>query len=88
MLVTQRQAPAEGRPTREIKAISQNENLPLETIQHHCLEGQIVVSINKNRSYRVVVTGQGLRTKINASSGTSTDIADIDTEVKKKEASC
>ncbi len=83
MPITQIQAAVEGRPTKEMEAIARNETLPIEIIQQRILEGQIVVPINKNRTCDIVGIGNGLRTKVNASIGTSTDIADIDAEVKK-----
>ena len=39
--------------------------------------------LNRNRKARLVGIGMGLSTKINASIGTSTDIADVDAEVRK-----
>ena len=47
--------------------------------------GQIVIPANKNRTGKTVGIGKGLRTKVNASIGSSTDIADIAMEVKKAE---
>lgn len=82
-MVTQLQASADGRPTKEMEIIARDENLPLDIIQHRFQEGQIVVPINKNRPCRMVGIGRGLRTKINASIGTSTDIADVGAEVQK-----
>jgi len=48
--------------------------------------GQIVIPLNANRRCRFVGIGMGLRSKINASIGTSTDIIDLDAEVKKAQA--
>ncbi len=45
--------------------------------------GQIVIPDNKNRKKNVVGIGKGLRTKVNASIGSSTAIADIAMEVEK-----
>ena len=49
-------------------------------------EGQIVVPLNTNRPGRIVGIGMGLRSKVNASIGTSTDIVDIGAEVRKARA--
>jgi phosphomethylpyrimidine synthase len=46
--------------------------------------GQIVIPIGNNRNEQNVVgICKGLRTKVNASIGTSSDIADLDLEVEK-----
>jgi 5-hydroxybenzimidazole synthase len=72
-----------GTVTPEMERIAADEGLPPETIRQRIADGQIVLPHNKNRSCAIVGIGMGLATKINASIGTSTDIADIDAEVKK-----
>jgi phosphomethylpyrimidine synthase len=66
-----------------MKEIALQEGLEPETVRRRIAEGQIVVPLNANRSARTVGIGMGLRSKVNASIGTSTDIIDIDVEVRK-----
>ena len=54
-----------------------------EFIREGIAKGQIVIYGNPHRKARVVGIGKGLKTKVNASIGTSPDIIDIEMEVKK-----
>ncbi len=81
--MTQIERAKAGELTEEIRAVAENEGLSPETIRERVAKGQIVIPANKNRKSRIVGIGKGLRTKINASIGTSTDIIDLDMEVEK-----
>ncbi len=83
MFKTQVEWAVEGTITEQMKTIAETEGLAPELIRAHIAQGRIVVPLNKNRSCRPVGIGTGLATKVNASIGTSTDIADIDAEVAK-----
>ncbi len=73
-----------GHITPQMKAVAETEGLSAELIRQRVADGQIVIPMNTaHTSTRIVGIGRGLRTKINASIGTSTDIADIDAEVRK-----
>jgi phosphomethylpyrimidine synthase len=74
---------AKSQPTEEIRTVAESEGLDVEVIRRRVASGKIVIPANKNRKTRTVGIGKGLRTKVNASIGTSTDIADIDMEVEK-----
>jgi len=80
---TQVEYAAEGTITSQMNEIAEKEGLDAKLILERVAGGQIVMPLNKNRPCAVVGIGMGLSTKINASIGTSTDIADIDEEVKK-----
>lgn len=69
--------------TPEMEKISQDEGITSEVVRRGVASGRIVIPGNHNRKGRVVGIGQGLRTKINASIGTSSDIVDIDAEIAK-----
>lgn len=69
--------------TPEMESIAEKDGLSVDLVLERMAEGQIVVPLNKNKKCNVVGIGMGLSTKINASIGTSTDIADIDAEVRK-----
>lgn len=73
----------EGIVTPEMEVVATAEKLLPEIVRNRIAGGQIVIPLNKNRPCRVVGIGLGLSTKINASIGTSTDIADVDAEVRK-----
>ncbi len=83
MQKTQVEYAAEGIITSEMNEIAEKEGMEPERILERVARGQIVMPLNRNRRCAVVGIGMGLSTKINASIGTSTDIADIDAEVEK-----
>ncbi len=81
--MTQIQRAAKGELTEEISKTAMDEGLSPELVRSRVAAGQIVIPSNKNRESRVIGIGKGLRTKVNASIGTSTEIADISMEVEK-----
>lgn len=81
--MTQIQRAAKGELTEEIRKTAMDEGLSPELVRSRVAAGQIVIPSNKNRESRVIGIGKGLRTKVNASIGTSTEIADISMEVEK-----
>ena len=83
MIKTQVEYAVEGIITPQMKAIGNKEGLAPQLIMERVAEGRIVLPLNANRPCSVVGIGMGLTTKINASIGTSTDIADVDAEVGK-----
>jgi phosphomethylpyrimidine synthase len=83
MAMTQIEMAAQGEITAEIEKVAADEMLSAELVRGRVASGQIVVPANRNRKARIVGIGKGLRTKVNASIGTSTDIADIGMEVEK-----
>lgn len=75
-----------GTVTPAMSAIAAAEDIPQEDLRKRIAQGRVVVPMNRNRPCKTVGIGEGLSTKINASIGTSTDLADIDTEIQKAEA--
>ena len=70
--------------TDEMIRVAKQEDLDAAWISERVAEGRIVIPVNpKRKEQKVVGIGFGLRTKVNASIGTSSDIADIDLEVRK-----
>ena len=69
-----------------MEQVAASEGLEAEKVRQLIAEGRIVIPQNANRPCSPVGIGLGLKTKINASIGTSTDIADIDAEVRKAQA--
>ncbi len=81
--MTQIERAKRGEVTEEIKKVALEEGVDIETVRSRVAAGKIVIPANKNRKSKIVGIGKGLRTKINASIGTSTDIADINMELQK-----
>lgn len=82
-MATQVELAQKGLITEAMLAIANEEGMELELVRERFANGRIVAPLNQNRACRVVGMGQGLRTKVNASIGTSTDLADVAAEVKK-----
>ncbi|HHT9126377.1 MAG TPA: phosphomethylpyrimidine synthase ThiC [Candidatus Brocadiia bacterium] len=72
-----------GEITSAMEEAAKYDNVCPEFIRDGIANGTIVISGNVHRKSRVVGIGKGLRTKVNASIGTSPDIVDIDMEIKK-----
>jgi len=70
-----------------MKAVAEAEGFDPEYIRQKVAVGEIVIPNNPNRkNQKIVGIGTGLRTKVNASIGTSSDIYDIDLEIEKARA--
>ncbi len=69
--------------TGEMKEAAALEGVSAEYLMETIAEGKAVIPNNKNRKARLVGIGKGLRTKVNASIGTSSDIIDVKAEVEK-----
>jgi phosphomethylpyrimidine synthase len=72
-----------GRITEEMKTVAEDEGVAPEFILRGMVSGRIVIPTSPYRYTRPVGIGKGLRTKVNASIGTSSDIVDVDMEVEK-----
>jgi phosphomethylpyrimidine synthase len=81
--MTQLTEARKGILTEEMKAVAQKENVSEEFILKSVAEGTIVIPSNVNRNIAASGIGAGLRTKVNATIGTSTDIVDFDEEELK-----
>lgn len=72
-----------GRLTEEMKIVAEAEGKTPEFILRGIASGRIVIPRSPYRYTRSVGIGKGLRTKVNASIGTSSDIVDVEMEVAK-----
>ncbi len=72
-----------GRITEEMEQIAKEEQISPETIRQGVAYGQIVILKGRFNEQKTVGIGRGLRTKVNASIGTSTDYCDIEHEKRK-----
>lgn len=82
-MLTQIEAARQGIVTPQMAVVAQNEELSNEYILRMVAEGKIVIPWNHSRQPQAVGIGKGLRTKVNASIGTSSDIIDYGAEVAK-----
>jgi len=81
--MTQMDDARKGIITEEMKAVAKLENVDEEFIRKSVAAGTIAIPNNVNRNARPVGIGAGLRTKVNATIGTSTDVNDVDMEIEK-----
>ncbi|WP_094227885.1 phosphomethylpyrimidine synthase ThiC [Methanolobus psychrotolerans] len=75
-----------GQITEEMKIVAKNEGKDPEFIRRGIAAGRIVIPMTPYRDIRICGIGEGLRTKVNASIGASSDIVDEEMEVTKAKA--
>ncbi len=81
---TQLELARKGIVTEAMRTVAQQEGLEDVWICERVAEGRIVIPVHPSRNkQKIVGIGYGLRTKVNASIGTSSDIKNIDLEKKK-----
>ena len=84
---TQLEEARRGRITEQMKAVATDEGVSSELVREYVSRGEIVIPCNPRRpNQKIVGIGTGLRTKVNGSIGTSSDICDPDQEVVKARA--
>jgi 5-hydroxybenzimidazole synthase len=84
IMKTQIEMAKEGQISREMEAVAFEEGLAVEEIRQRVAAGHIVIPVHPLRPHQKIIgIGRGLRTKVNASIGTSSDIVDIDLEIRK-----
>jgi phosphomethylpyrimidine synthase len=67
----------------EIRAVATDEGVTEDFVRRGMAAGRIVIPISPYRKVTFCGIGEGLRTKVNASVGTSSDIVDIEMELEK-----
>jgi phosphomethylpyrimidine synthase len=80
---TQIELAREGVVTQQMATVAADEGVTPEYVREKVAQGRIVIPWSRIRNPRVAGIGEGLRTKVNASIGTSSDIIDYDAEVRK-----
>ena len=70
--------------TPQMEAVARDEGLSAEYVRTKVAAGEIVIASHPARPLQKIVgIGTGLRTKVNASIGTSSDICDLAAEIRK-----
>ncbi|TAN63564.1 phosphomethylpyrimidine synthase ThiC [bacterium] len=82
-MMTQLEAARKGIITAEMTQAAKADGVSAEYLRLMIAEGKAVIPNNTGRKARLVGIGKGLRTKVNASIGTSSDIIDVSAEVEK-----
>jgi len=80
---TQIESARAGVITPQMATVATDEGVTPEFVREKVALGEIVIPWNRIRNPRVAGIGAGLRTKVNASIGTSSDIIDYAAEVRK-----
>ncbi len=83
---TQIELARQGIVSTQMASVARDEGLSPEFVRQMVAEGKIVIPWNHHRKPKPVGIGKGLRTKVNASIGTSSDIVDYAAEVGKAQA--
>lgn len=83
---TQIEIARDGNISPQMAAVAAEEHVSPDYVRLMVSEGKIVIPWNHNRKPKAVGIGKGLRTKVNASIGTSSDIIDYEAEVRKARA--
>ena len=76
---------AEGKITKQMKIAAEQEKVTAEYIRNHIADGSIVIPYNKKHLSlkSLCAIGKGLRTKVNANIGTSSEHSNLGEELKK-----
>ena len=85
-MATQVELARQGIVSEQMAQVAAAEEVEADFVRRMVAEGKIVIPWNHNRKPKAVGIGKGLRTKVNASIGTSSDIVDYDAEVRKAKA--
>ena len=85
--MTQLELARKGIVSPPIKHVAEREGIEIDFILQGLIDGTIVIPANANHTNLLPCgIGKGLRTKVNANIGTSTDFCDLDTELRKLQA--
>ncbi|MHB8789266.1 MAG: phosphomethylpyrimidine synthase ThiC [Desulfobulbaceae bacterium] len=79
----QLQMAKDGIMSPEMNKVAASEGIAAETVRDRVANGQIVILTGRFNEKTVVGVGKGLRTKVNASIGTSSDVCDVEHEKRK-----
>ena len=84
--MTQLELARKGTVSSQMKHIAERENVETSSVVRGIAAGEIIIPANLNhRNLIPCGIGKGLRTKVNANIGTSSDFCDLNTELSKLE---
>lgn len=82
--MTQLQAARKGQITSEMQHVAEQEKIDVEVLRQKIASGRAVIPANKNHRGLVPIgIGEGLRTKVNANIGTSTEYPKLEQNLEK-----
>jgi phosphomethylpyrimidine synthase len=82
--MTQLELVRKGTVSPQIKHVAEKEGVETDFIIQGLAEGEIIIPANVNHTNLIPCgIGKGLRTKVNANIGTSSDFCDLNTELRK-----
>ncbi|MFH1942318.1 MAG: phosphomethylpyrimidine synthase ThiC [bacterium] len=82
--MTQMSEAKKGRTTPEMMAVAEAEGVDISVLRDRVARGEVIIPKNKKHDgIKPVGIGKGLRTKVNANIGTSTDCMNVQYEVEK-----
>jgi len=82
--MTQLEMAVQGIVSSQMRTVAEQENLEIEVVRQKIERGVVVIPANKNHGNLVpCAIGEGLRTKVNANIGTSSDFGDAFSELEK-----
>ena len=82
--MTQLELARKGTVSPQIKHVAEKEGLEVDLIIQGLAKGEIIIPANVNHINLIPCgIGKGLRTKVNANIGTSSDFCDLNTELRK-----
>jgi phosphomethylpyrimidine synthase len=85
--MTQLEMAKKGIITPQMEAVARSEGVEVEVLRQSVADGTVVIPANVNHRNLVPCgIGKGLRTKVNANIGTSSDCGDVSTELDKLRA--
>ncbi|MCK4680489.1 phosphomethylpyrimidine synthase ThiC, partial [bacterium] len=76
----------QGKATEALAAVAGDENIAVEKLVALVASGKAAILKNNRSTRRPVGLGPGLRTKVNANLGTSSDASSLDEELEKVDA--
>ncbi|HUV45904.1 MAG TPA: phosphomethylpyrimidine synthase ThiC, partial [Dehalococcoidia bacterium] len=82
--MTQLELARKGIVSPQMKHVAEKEGLETDVIMQGLAEGEIIIPANVNHTNLIPCgIGKGLRTKVNANIGTSSDFCDLNMELRK-----
>ena len=81
---TQIESAKTGKITEEMQTVARDEGIPVSDLRQRLARGTVIITRNVLRgNVHPIGIGEGLRTKVNANIGTSSDLSDVKLEIAK-----